>query len=47
MHPGSKRLEIICWEGQNVQRIEVVAPKEEEEEEEEVIFSKNFVKFRM
>jgi flagellar motor protein MotB len=28
-------LEIICWEGQNVQRIEVVAPKEEEEEEEQ------------
>jgi hypothetical protein len=25
-------LEIICWEGQNLQRIEVVAPKEEEEE---------------
>jgi hypothetical protein len=28
-------LEIICWEGQNIQRIEVVAAKEEEEEEEE------------
>jgi hypothetical protein len=28
-------LEIVCWEGQNFQRIEVVAPKEEEEEEEE------------
>jgi hypothetical protein len=23
-------LEIICWEGQNIQRIEVVAPEEEE-----------------
>jgi hypothetical protein len=27
-------LESICCEGQNVQRIEAVAPKEEEEEEE-------------
>jgi hypothetical protein len=26
-------LEIICREGQNIQRIEVVAPKDEEEEE--------------
>jgi hypothetical protein len=25
-------LEIICWEGQNIQRIEVVAPEEGEEE---------------
>jgi hypothetical protein len=25
-----KKLEIICWEGRNVQRIEVVAPEEEE-----------------
>jgi hypothetical protein len=25
-------LEIVCLEGQSIQRIEVVAPKEEEEE---------------
>jgi hypothetical protein len=28
-------LEIICSEGQNIQRTEIVAPKEEEEEEED------------
>jgi len=28
-------VEIICWEGQNVQRNEVVTPKEKEEGEEE------------
>jgi hypothetical protein len=29
-------LKILCGEGQNIQRIEVVTPKEEEEEEEEI-----------
>jgi hypothetical protein len=26
-----KNKEILCWEGQNIQRIEVGAPKEEED----------------
>jgi hypothetical protein len=35
-------LEIICSEGRNLQRIEVLASKEEEEEEEEeLLFHSN------